>query len=165
MLRHPGHWIVFIKASINVAFLPLYGFILWNEMIAPNIGFLVLYGLTMSFPLMAYAFALWHQHTRQWKAVFIALVVLAAAQFVAIVALMMGIYGMMSASWIGLIFTFAPWGSLLLAVAMLFISVRELLSGNQRDWLHWLGVIAYVVSVSIHLLWGFAIYFMRLFGA
>jgi hypothetical protein len=154
MLRQPGHWVLFVTGCVYVVYVPVLAVMLLDiNLVSNNVVTLVVFALIMCVPPIAYAFAVRDQRILRWKALFVALVVVTTAQFLPLVVLGLLGVGIMGASWISAITAIAPFGSLLIAAAMLVIAVVELFSGNRRDWLHWTGVLAYVASASINLIW------------
>jgi hypothetical protein len=156
LLWHPGHWLLFVAAITAVATLPLaFSFAVMGG--AANAGdtYAMTLGLVFLFPPIAFAIAAQSQdyRARHWHTLFVALALVALSQsaFYFGLALSPGSVG----RWMAAVSTIPTWGNVMLATAMLFVSLVELNTGPRRDWLHWTGVTTQMASACAILIWMF----------
>jgi hypothetical protein len=150
LLRHPGHWLLLTSAITGVVTIPLVFLLLRTNDANYNLAF----GVVLLFPSIAFAFAARSSPARHWRALFfaMALVALPQSMFYFGIWLSSGNVGYAMA----VLLAIANWGNLMLATAMVFVSIVELKTGPPRDWLHWTGVTAQLASSAPHLIWMFA---------
>jgi len=160
MLRHPGHWFLFISAILDLIYLPFaISLLLLKDSGLIGTSYFVIYGVIFLFPPIAYVFAAHHNRARRWKVLFVGLAVVALAQCLDFVGI--GLSAVRPGSWFGILSEIRSWGTLLLAGAVLAVSVVDLVAGQRRDWLHWTGVTTHVTASSVTVLWMIGPWFIR----
>lgn len=160
MLRHPGHWFLVISALVHLIYVPvLFVSMLLMGRFGMGRSLLWIYGLVFVIPLIAYSVAARRDRTYRWKVLFVALAVMALAQCIHLGAI--GFVAGRIGSWFVVLSAISSWGSLLLAGAVVAVSIVDLVAGLRRDWLHWTGVVTHVAASSIALLWMVGSWFIR----
>jgi hypothetical protein len=154
LLRQPGHWLLFVAAIMALISLPLVYLMLRTSGAVYSAKFFLAFGVVFLFPPIAFAFAANSSRTRHWRALFFAMLLVAMSQS----SLYFGFWlsSGKSGFWMAVVSAIPTWGNLMLATAMMFVSIVELKTGPPRDWLHWTGVTAQLASSSPHLIWMFA---------
>lgn len=153
MLRHPGHWLLFMSAILQLSFLPLN---ISRLMKLGDFGLvgtsllLIFYTISAFLPI-AYAIAARNSDSRRWKLLFFTL----AAVPVAKVVFFGGFWLAMRLGyvWFGFPNDFFHWGGVFLAGVVLAVAITDLVAGQQRDWLHWVGITTHVIASSVIVLW------------
>lgn len=154
LAREPGHWLLLVS---GVAALSTLGWILFaafssDAWVGGIVNFLLLgasvvYSL---FSLVMFAIAFRRVTVWRWKVIFLVLILQLLATGINILMLLSGVGGgagwFLSGEWLPLI-------GLPIALTLLYAMIRDLLLGERRDWLHWLGSVAHLCSYASLILW------------
>lgn len=156
MLRHPGHWLLFIAAIMSLLTLALFFLLLFVGELENGGGnsFLLVFGVLFLFPTIAFAFAARRTRSRWWSILFIALLLLSLSR--SLFYLGIGVSFAVGFDWISILSIITTWGGLALAAPLLALSILDFKIGPQRDWLHWNGVATQLASSIANVLWMFA---------
>jgi len=161
MLRQPGHWLLFISAILNLIQLPLLILVLLLQDFASSGTFhYLIYGVVFLFPPIAYSVAARHSRARRWKILFVALAAVSLTYFLYFLSVALSIDGRFGYG-VSIFASIPTWGSLLLAAAVLVVSLADWMAGRRYDWLHWTGVTTHVMAASLTMLWMVTSWFVR----
>ena len=139
LLEHPGHWLLMIGAIATLIEIPVI------YVVADSLSmetkeldrfcwqYLALVAMQLV-PGIVFAVAACGTRAPVWKVLFIAITLLDAT-------MLLYFFDMEFFSVIH-----RTWAKILLAVAMVVVSVVELKIGLRRDWMHWTGVMAHFAS-------------------
>ncbi len=138
LLRHPGHWLLLISAIFTLVGLPILltvsrSIALMTSHDPGGWQFQVLSVLYV-FPPLAFAFAAARVGDRHWKVLFVTMFLLGVPGYLYFLGIDL------PSSY------FHPWPKILLASAMVILSIVETKTGHIRDWLHWTGVMTHFAS-------------------
>ena len=102
--------------------------------------------------ILIYLIAIWKISSLRWKLFFGALIVVSLIKIVAFLSILFGFFGVSFSifQWLSLAYTTAdialiPW--------ILIIALIDHLKRVRRDWLHWLGIVTFIISQSSSLIW------------
>ncbi|MDA1054011.1 MAG: hypothetical protein O3C40_26475 [Planctomycetota bacterium] len=160
MLRQPGHWLLFVAAVFQLLYVPFILLLL----VAQRTGFnetwsMTFFGITSLFPPIAYAFATRQNRALRWKVIFVGLAVVGLTQ--CLLYLGIGLIAIGVGYWFAVLSAISSIGSLVLAGAVVVVSIMDVVAGERRDWLHWAGVTTHVAASSATLLWMIAARFFN----
>jgi hypothetical protein len=153
MLRHPGHWLLLVTAIVTLTQLAAYVLILLLFGIG-DMFFLLIYGATSLFAVIAYVLAVLRNVAVRWKVCFGAIAAIDALQGIFYV----GIWAF--GPQLAILTAVARWGHPFLAGWVAVVSLVDLVVGQRRDWLHWTGVTTYAMTSGIALIWMIAAWFI-----
>ncbi|TWT84709.1 hypothetical protein CA13_61890 [Planctomycetes bacterium CA13] len=140
LLKHPGHWLLLISAIFTLIAAPvlhaLTGSLALMNPFDPDRWEFVVIRILYLFPPIAFAFAAARIRDRIWKVLFIAMVLPGVPWFLSLLGIDL------PSSY------FHAWPKLVLASAMVVVSIVELKNGPRHDWLHWTGVTTHLASCS-----------------
>lgn len=138
LLKHPGHWLLLISAIFTLISYPVIHTV--SRSIAlmtpqdPGSWEFVVLRVLFLFPPTAFAFAAARIGDRSWKVLFVGMFLLGVPGYLYFLGINLpGSY-------------FRPWPKLVLASAMVVVSIVEMKTGPRRDWLHWTGVTTHLAS-------------------
>ncbi|WP_146535382.1 hypothetical protein [Rubripirellula reticaptiva] len=144
LLKHPGHWLLSIGVISTLTVTSVMHTIsssiaLMNPLDTDSWEFVVL-RVVLLIPSVTLAFACTRIRDRSWKLLFMAMVLVEVPGF-------LYFFGIdLPTSY------YRPWLKLVLAFAMVGLSIVEIKNGPRRDWLHWTGITAYLVSCRYFIL-------------
>ncbi len=156
MLRYPGYWLLLIQAGAFGSSMTYYTVVRVSEQFGRGVLTDVL-GLLVSgfFAAVLYTLAARRLKELRWKcllgtqAALTTLHCLAYAAISFVPFMLFDIYGRL--------YPLLQFGSAPLAVWVIVVAVADLVQGQRRDWLHWTGVITFVVAKVIALLQSLAL--------
>ena len=164
LARQPGHWLLLTAAAstcLILAALVLVGFYDPQVITKTKPWFFWLLAVVESSRPLLHVIAARKSTELIWKSVFwcLALLTIFHCLFYALYALFESGYAVWMYSYgLWLLFQTVPrWGLMIVAFALLLISIYERLNGMRRDWLHWSGVVTHVLGNVVTIL----IFFMR----
>ncbi len=157
LVRHPGHWLLLISASMTLASLTV-SLLFFSSGLTSRTTFFLVYGAIHMAEAIAYVFALRHSRPIGWRSLFGALVLLSVLQTLTYLANGFDLYLF---PWWGVLNSIPTWGQFLVCGWVVIVSTSDLMAGQRRDWLHWTGVTTYVAYTGMSLFWMIAVRLMQ----
>lgn len=152
MLRQPGHWFLFVSAISHLLYVPFILLLLVGESFGfSEFSYMAFYGITSLFLPIAYTIATRRNRVLRWKVIFAGVAVVGLSQ--CLLYLGFGLNAISFGYWFAILSAIPSLGSLVLAGAVVVVSILDMVAGERRDWLHWTGVATHVAGASVILLW------------
>ncbi len=164
LLRQPGHCLVLIGAISHLLMLPatlLRGVERTYPYNDEVVALLVLGAIELGLA-MAYVAALWSGWELRWKRSFGVLAGLNSLQgtYYLLLCLLLCLFLYWDLFWYHDFFAYVFWllplasgGLLLMGIWIVIVSIVDVKGGERRDWLHWFGVLSYVMSSFLNVTW------------
>ena len=151
LLSQPGHWLL-MSTALGLIYVPLsYVILQWDPKGSSQTASLTLYGAIHLLPAAICFHATFRNTLWRWKSMFAALGSLHVLHVLALGSwvLARGPY----LRWFAAFSVVVNLGPMILSLWLIVLMVQDLVAAERRDWLHWIGVMAFVVNANLGLLW------------
>jgi hypothetical protein len=144
LITQPGHWMLLYQGAFMLP-LPSRLFIYWMKNEESSWLVIALSGFVTLLCTVCMVYAIFRIHAWGWRLLFSVLVITCVSYLLVLLLVSFEHFELLE-GWVFRVLILPYFaGPLFAAVGMIFLSIKDLIRHQFRDWLHWTGVGAYLV--------------------